>query len=1179
MPTQYTKEGYPYDTPDTLEDSNNPLMKPQELDALFAKKEEPRYQLFPERMARHIGHVLKQLIEMPTKEVGRAYRGEPGLLSSLGVRREDWTDEPEPRSLAGQKNTGPVSAHPVDPYLEPIQEGLTAMLGMGRPVGALAGIPKETLGTFVGQGSAIWDPAAAETARVAARMGAHPDTVFRETGYTAHSPQHPDAGFADKMQRTEVPDIGSKVTDKLRTLAPGNTFTLAELLSHPELYKAEPRLAGLRVEGKELGPGVQGQYNPINKTLQLSPSAIAKLSPDELHALVLHEVSHAAEDLYGFARGGSPEHYLPQDFPQRKAAVQGVMEKLQKAAQPALDSVLSRHPEIDAKSLEGHKILAELAAKLPAAKSNLEALQSIAPDKTAFLSDALAHPTIAQYFKHLHDNVVPMKQQEAKAYAEYQKLAGEENARLAEKRMFMTPEELRHLALWHMFDTPATKQRVAFDLQPRPSQSVKAPENMADTGNTSIAAAPGADVARLARLLGSSLYGDPGKMTTVTVKELLQNSFDAVKGAIERDGMKKGKINITADPNKRLVHVEDNGKGMTPEVMADQFLKIAGTVKETDNPSGGLGIAKMLYAFGNDKMSVTSMRDGKVSTLETSGPELMAAMGDPAKAPRIYTRDATEADKKLFPDEHGTHVSIKIPEKYKDTSTGEERSIEFSTYRGDHPVLEKSPLFHDIDVQFNGRDLNIGSKFPKDKYTQFANANFDWGKAKIYITKDTDPGAKYGHNMNILSEGIFQFSAKLGKNPREMYGDNIPYTLYVDAKPRGKPDEPGYPFALNRQQFTQGAKKDFEKIFNYISVLHQQTDFANAAKSFGDISYLEKTPNGAITRTTPQKLEPKVPETETPASRIRQGDQVSVENGQLIVNGKKIPELTSKELDAAQINLDELKIDQSKIDPNKVILHDNIEIKMPDGNYKSLVKAAREKFGDRFDKYVHEIGDTFRQLRDTLADEMNYPDLKKEAIGVSLDQEYYGVSTRVPFSGSFINPAIARFNNPIEAGVGMVGTMIHEIAHHKVRSHNAEFPAEMQSLQIKLDRREVEDMLTKGEMIKNMEAIDMGALHGRGQSLSAIKKKMADHLEEYQDVYRYLSDAVGSGDARPRGRRFKDEGSGYERRIASAPERMAAERPQGARAVPKGTGTDVAPAVRESSPLSQSLRKNPLLGQ
>ena len=615
-----------------------------------------------------------------------------------------------------------------------------------------------------------------------------------------------------------------------------------------------------------------------------------------------------------------------------------------------------------------------------------------------------------------------------------------------------------------------------------------------------IKAKPGVDVQRLTKILGPKLYGDPKNQASVSVKEMLQNGFDAIKTLIDNGTMTSGKIDIKVDEDTRIISVLDNGSGMVPEILGTKFLEIAGTQKETERGSGGLGIAKMLFLFGSQELSVVTMRDGKVSVLNTSGPQLFESFENPDKRPDIEIRNPTSADRAMFPDGHGTYVEVKVPESYIDPTTDEEKEIDFEPTKYDYPVLENSPLFSNIDVTFNGSTVqNMGSEFPAGDYTQFADVQFPWGTAKIYVS--ASDAQQWGENIHFLSNGLWQFSERLQLNPGEFYGDLIPRRVYVDVQPKVKAEEAGYPFALNRQQFTPAAATPFQQVKNYLSVFFQQADFTNSAVNFGDFEYLTSssvTKPINVKSTGKQKLEPVAVEKAQLKSEINAGSTVRVEEGKLIVDGRVIPVLSPDDIKNAKIDVDELKVDPALIDTNSPMVHDNVEIEQPDGSYESIVTLARNKFGERFDNLMWSIGNTFLRLRRATASELNYDKLDTEAIGISFDKEYRGVSIRVPFSGSFINPAVPEYmDTPRKAAVGMLGTMIHELAHHQVRSHNANFAAEMQRISIVLD--------------------DSQALN-----FDKLRKDFIKTVNDDFDILLFLNDEVTSGRSRTRGQRFKD---------------------------------------------------------
>lgn len=137
--------------------------------------------------------------------------------------------------------------------------------------------------------------------------------------------------------------------------------------------------------------------------------------------------------------------------------------------------------------------------------------------------------------------------------------------------------------------------------------------------------------------------------------------------------------------------------------------------------------------------------------------------------------------------------------------------------------------------------------------------------------------------------------------------------------------------------------------------------------------------------------------------------------------------------------------------------------------------------------------------------------MKDDGIGVSYDVEYRGVSITVPFRAQFINPAVPQYTDTVRAAVGIVGTMVHELAHHRIRNHNAEFPAEMQDIIIQLDAH------------KEFDFHD-------------FKQRVVTILANYADVFNFVNSTFvgGAFPISARGSRFKESGQ-YEGRDGGAP--------------------------------------------
>lgn len=76
-----------------------------------------------------------------------------------------------------------------------------------------------------------------------------------------------------------------------------------EVLHHPELRRAYPDIIDdLTITREDLGPGVQGKYNPATNHMMLSRSVT---DPHEALSVMLHEIQHPIQMREGFSTGAS----------------------------------------------------------------------------------------------------------------------------------------------------------------------------------------------------------------------------------------------------------------------------------------------------------------------------------------------------------------------------------------------------------------------------------------------------------------------------------------------------------------------------------------------------------------------------------------------------------------------------------------------------------------------------------------------------------------------------------------------------------------------------------------------------------------------------------------------------------------------------------------------------------
>ena len=124
-----------------------------------------------------------------------------------------------------------------------------------------------------------------------------------------------------------------------------------------------------------------------------------------------------------------------------------------------------------------------------------------------------------------------------------------------------------------------------------------------------------ANVAQLARILGQTTGPSKGDVATpdAVIKELLQNSHDAIKAAQHKELIEKGVITIRTNPKDKTIAMTDNGIGMSPVTVENALLTIGGSDKAglpLHMRSGGLGLRKTLFLLGTESFKLSTVHNG-----------------------------------------------------------------------------------------------------------------------------------------------------------------------------------------------------------------------------------------------------------------------------------------------------------------------------------------------------------------------------------------------------------------------------------------------------------------------------------------------------------------------------------------------------------------------------------------
>ncbi len=225
---------------------------------------------------------VPEMLRQPINDLGVALQL-PGAVASGRVPLA------QARALVPQATVGLASAG----------LGLNPLLGE-------AGVG--SLGVFAGRGAASADSSALARAMSMESQGADRDAIWNATGWYKD---------VDGKWKFEVPDSKARLnTEHLIPQADGahrvpyQGTRLGDILHHPELFDAYPQMADTRVVNAN-NPAFNGY---IANTPNGPVMGLAARPADDMLSTILHETQHLVQEHEGFARGGSVQDFLPDDF-------------------------------------------------------------------------------------------------------------------------------------------------------------------------------------------------------------------------------------------------------------------------------------------------------------------------------------------------------------------------------------------------------------------------------------------------------------------------------------------------------------------------------------------------------------------------------------------------------------------------------------------------------------------------------------------------------------------------------------------------------------------------------------------------------------------------------------------------------------------------------------------------
>lgn len=373
-----------------------------------------------------------------------------------------WLDLMEGPARAGAYMRNPA----VSPTDVVTPNALMSMAGTGIGGGRLMTQPGESsLGMFVGPQAKGEAAEQIEAARKFITSGWHvPNAVRAKLGMdsieeAARKRFGASGQFADKNFRYEIDDSGAR----LKTIAEdswhwpqgrppadatiasvqagllpygsgyGMPMQLGRILEHPKLFDAYPGLAKIPVYVDDtLGAGAY--YDPPRQAIHVGRE-VSLGKPEELRDVLLHEIQHAIQHKEMFARGGSPEEFLTENYKQRRKAISNAAGEwvMKMNGDPYVQGILREYKV----PLRGTDIYTSIVTQK-------DPFEKLLPEARAEMLERLRKSETWHKLEAIGNKGAELQAEyKAGPYRQYRSLAGESEANLTQSRANLTAEQRR----------------------------------------------------------------------------------------------------------------------------------------------------------------------------------------------------------------------------------------------------------------------------------------------------------------------------------------------------------------------------------------------------------------------------------------------------------------------------------------------------------------------------------------------------------------------------------------------------------------------------------------------------------------------------------------------------------------------------------------------------------------
>jgi hypothetical protein len=262
-----------------------------------------------------------------------------------------------------------------------------------------------------------------------------------------------------------------------------------------------------------------------------------------------------------------------------------------------------------------------------------------------------------------------------------------------------------------------------------------------------------------------------------------------------------------------------------------------------DSASGGFGMAKAAFLFGNEWIEVNTVKNGRRYKFKASRETLL--------------NDAVEVSVEAAnKNAHGTTIIIKVPKKIN--VDGDDKHVWFPHDISNISFFKQPMLHNSIEIRHKNEALNklqlenlahesstlwgsdfnkikTGKHFDLSKYGKPTKINFAWGHADLYINEEFNSN-KHASQHSILSAGVHQFNEHFTQG----FYEPIPHDIILNVFPTVEADAATYPFNIKREGWKNTIEKDIGALNLYIKNIAGGISAENTVKTFKNIKSLPK---------------------------------------------------------------------------------------------------------------------------------------------------------------------------------------------------------------------------------------------------------------------------------------------------------------------------------------------------